>query len=1187
MRICQLDLLAFGPFTDVSLLFGDGQPGLHIVCGPNEAGKSSSLRALRQLLFGIPHNCSDAFLHSNQNLRIGARLQNGAGEALVCIRRKGRTNTLRGPDDVEVIDAMQLKEMLGGIDEETFSQRFGIDYEELRRGGQAVVQGGGDLGKLLFAAGAGIADLGEVQKSLAKDADELFKPRGSSQRINQSLSELKNARGKIKKSQLLTSDWVSHDEALRQAAQRIREIDRQLKLKKTEHCRLERIDDALPVIAQRQQLREQLTELAGVPLLPEDFSGNRRESVAKLETGRQSRDEAVKAIAKLHQDIAKLKLPEELLAHRSAITRLHTELGSYQKAAKDRPGLVARMEQAEKRAQDTLRDLGREPGLDKVEELRINRRQRQQIQFLAGDCKALLGKKDAADQALRKLRAEILQIESQLAQIASPRDAGELKRAIHLVQKYGDLEQQRDQAGGLLRQLEIQAGIELEKLRLWQGTLDDLERLPVPAIETVERFEHELTDADSARDAIQARLNEVTEQFRQLDEKLRRLRLEQDVPTEDDLLLARRQRDAGWQFVLRDWRDGAVEGEPEVNGFIKQFAPGADLAGAFQASIEAADLIGDRLRREADRVAEKATLSADREIVARRLEEQREELMRSQQRLEQQQERWREEWALLKIDPLSPREMRSWLNQHAALSETASELRQRHNVVKELECSIQSQCASLAQCLTELGQPASKGDETLSALLGRCEVVVDEIESAARHREDLAKSLNTLRTRLTTAEQDDAEAGRAVNEWRCNWAAAVELLGLDRESEPLAANSVIAAIDELFAHIKDADEARMRIEGIDRDAEEFTASVTRLLSECATDLLDRKADQAVADLYDRLAAASTAQTKLDGWNDQLQREEEKCKQASNRILHWETNINTLCQEAGCNSLIELPEAESRSAKRRELENKMLAVNQQLAGLTGGASLDDFVDEASQQIADQVKATIDGLSADIVQLEKEKSEVSETIGAERTELRRMEGSSQAAQSQEQVEQLLARIRDDAEQYVRLRLASSVLSRSIERFRGASQEPVLRRASELFGELTLGSFEGLRADYDDQGHAVLVGVRPGSQRIVGVEGMSDGTCDQLYLALRLSIMESYLAEGEPIPFIVDDILIMFDDDRAVAALKALVRLAEHTQVVFFTHHEHILRLAHENLDGLLHTHTLNHRNAVKAQVDDATS
>ena len=164
---------------------------------------------------------------------------------------------------------------------------------------------------------------------------------------------------------------------------------------------------------------------------------------------------------------------------------------------------------------------------------------------------------------------------------------------------------------------------------------------------------------------------------------------------------------------------------------------------------------------------------------------------------------------------------------------------------------------------------------------------------------------------------------------------------------------------------------------------------------------------------------------------------------------------------------------------------------------------------------------------------------------------------------------------------------MLRNSIERFRQQSQGPVLQRASDLFGELTLGSFSGLRADYDNNGKAVLVGVRSDEQRTVGVDGMSEGTCDQLYLALRLSLLESYFAHNEPIPFVVDDILIMFDDDRAVAALNALARLSMHTQVIFFTHHEHLVQLAKENLDDNYFIHQFHHRHATARESEPVES
>ena len=72
MRIDELQLRSFGPFTDINVVFKKREGDFHILYGRNEAGKSSALRALKALLFGIPHQTTDNFLHENAKLRVGA-----------------------------------------------------------------------------------------------------------------------------------------------------------------------------------------------------------------------------------------------------------------------------------------------------------------------------------------------------------------------------------------------------------------------------------------------------------------------------------------------------------------------------------------------------------------------------------------------------------------------------------------------------------------------------------------------------------------------------------------------------------------------------------------------------------------------------------------------------------------------------------------------------------------------------------------------------------------------------------------------------------------------------------------------------------------------------------------------------------------------------------------------------------
>jgi len=93
-----------------------------------------------------------------------------------------------------------------------------------------------------------------------------------------------------------------------------------------------------------------------------------------------------------------------------------------------------------------------------------------------------------------------------------------------------------------------------------------------------------------------------------------------------------------------------------------------------------------------------------------------------------------------------------------------------------------------------------------------------------------------------------------------------------------------------------------------------------------------------------------------------------------------------------------------------------------------------------------------------------------------------------------------------------------------------------------------------DYDEE-RQILKAVRSDGERLT-MEQLSTGRRDQLFLALRLAAIEGHLDNGEPLPVIVDDILIQFDDDAAAATFKVLAELSERTQVLFLTHHEHLL-------------------------------
>lgn len=182
-----------------------------------------------------------------------------------------------------------------------------------------------------------------------------------------------------------------------------------------------------------------------------------------------------------------------------------------------------------------------------------------------------------------------------------------------------------------------------------------------------------------------------------------------------------------------------------------------------------------------------------------------------------------------------------------------------------------------------------------------------------------------------------------------------------------------------------------------------------------------------------------------------------------------------------------------------------------------------------------------------------------------------GDDAAARAAADCEEALAAMQDTAERYVRVRASGMLLRWAIDRYRKEKQGPLLKRAGELFRVLTRNSFERLEVRIDERDIMHLTGVRPDGE-VVAVPGLSTGTEDQLFLALRIAAVEDYLARAVALPFVADDLFINFDPERSAAGFEVLGQLAERTQVLFYTHHPHLIEVAVDVLGSGTHVVSL---------------
>jgi uncharacterized protein YhaN len=371
----------------------------------------------------------------------------------------------------------------------------------------------------------------------------------------------------------------------------------------------------------------------------------------------------------------------------------------------------------------------------------------------------------------------------------------------------------------------------------------------------------------------------------------------------------------------------------------------------------------------------------------------------------------------------------------------------------------------------------------------------------------------------------------------------------------------INAIDELRDIANRINDLRHeRIDKIERDIAAFKTEVSQMVRAVAPKLADQDPQDAVLELERRLALAKTARDLATAADRKLSDARQKAEQYSEMQREARQNIESLQCAASVGSIDELRAAIGRSDRLSSLRRDLDSANKALAEDGDGMAVDDLVAECAEVDLDDVAAGEQRVGEELKGLRERLMKAREVQADARREFETIGGSDRAARAAADRQAAFSEMTDVAEDYVSVRSAVLLLQWAVERYRREKQAPLLKRAGELFSVLTGASFVDLQLEFDEQDKMHLAGVRENG-RTVPVSGLSTGTADQLYLALRIAAVEDFLDHGTALPFVADDLFINFDDDRAAAGFEVLSELAKKTQVLFFTHHQHLLNVANK--------------------------
>ncbi|HEY8138672.1 MAG TPA: AAA family ATPase, partial [Methylocystis sp.] len=337
MRFETLVFERYGAFTDRVLELREGAH-LHVVLGANEAGKTSALNAIGDLLFGFGHVTSYDFLHNQTTLRVGARVRLADGSPLSFWRRKGKgiKNTLRDADDRPLADDL-LAPMLGSVTRAVFFTEFGLTAEALRKGGQELLKAGGRLAETLAASSARLSMLANLRARLDAEAEELFAPSARTKPFNTLFRQHEEAEKHLREAIVTAAALAAAENAVKEAQAKRQSLDEEHDRIGRDLARRERALRTAPKLRRLDSLRAELVGLTDLPDVDAETLASWRDahdeatSVEK-ELADQRLDEAEGAVA-----IAALMVDEPLLEIGGKIDALREKLGAVRKAEDDLP----------------------------------------------------------------------------------------------------------------------------------------------------------------------------------------------------------------------------------------------------------------------------------------------------------------------------------------------------------------------------------------------------------------------------------------------------------------------------------------------------------------------------------------------------------------------------------------------------------------------------------------------------------------------------------------------------------------------------------------------------------------------------------------------------------------------------------------------------------------------------------
>ncbi len=291
--------------------------------------------------------------------------------------------------------------------------------------------------------------------------------------------------------------------------------------------------------------------------------------------------------------------------------------------------------------------------------------------------------------------------------------------------------------------------------------------------------------------------------------------------------------------------------------------------------------------------------------------------------------------------------------------------------------------------------------------------------------------------------------------------------------------------------------------------------------------------------------------------DELIRKHKSIRKSMERVIR---SRDALLAELSVEDANQLASLLSKKREHEKLVQQIEEREARIQAIIGGSVPYEVVARMldNTQATSELEKRWEAIIQNIAQTEQRVAQLLERQGETQQEMKTIAGDRRLLEIKTELSVLDRQLELTAEHWRTLGITSAMLNRVCEVYETERQPETLREASVFLKQLTDGKY---RRVWTPLGKNALR-VENDKGQDLPIEVLSRGTREAVFIALRLSLAAAYSRRGVMLPLVLDDVLVNFDAERARLAAKVLRDFSQlGHQTVFFTCHEHIMRMFHE--------------------------